>query len=131
MNKQTDLALLLLRLWFGGEMLLKHGIPKLQKIINGDLGFPDPLGIGSTPSLYLATFAEVVCAFLLLIGFKTRWAAIPYAFTMLVAAYFHWGKGDEWSAIANPINYMVPALALYFTGAGRFSLDYQLTQRSR
>lgn len=131
MNKQTDLALLLLRLWFGGEMLLKHGLPKLQKILRGDLGFPDPLNIGSTPSLYLTTFAEFICAFLLVVGLKTRWAAIPYAFAMLVAAYFHWGKGDEWGSIANPINYMVPALALYFAGAGRFSLDYQLTQQRR
>lgn len=94
------------------------------------MGFPDPLGIGSTLSLYLTTFAEVVCALLLIVGFKTRWAAIPYAFAMLVAAYFHWGKGDEWGSIANPINYMIPAIALYFAGAGRYSLDHQLEQRA-
>ena len=112
-------------------MLIKHGLPKLQKILNGDLGFPDPLGIGSTLSLYLATFGEFICAILLILGLKTRWAAIPYAITMLVAAYHHWDGDDGWSRIANPLHYMVAAIALYLAGAGRFSMDYQLTQQRR
>ena len=38
----TNLGLLLLRLGFSG-MMLTHGVPKLLQLIQGDIGFPDPL----------------------------------------------------------------------------------------
>ncbi len=70
----TDLRLLILRLAAGG-MMLGHGLGKLRNVLSGRWGFPDPLGIRSKPSL--AVFAEFVCALLVVVGFKTRWARSP------------------------------------------------------
>lgn len=123
----SDLALLILRLWFGLEMLIKHGWPKLMKVFSGDYGFPDPIGIGSTPSLFLVTFAEFFCAIGIVLGWFTRWSVIPYFIAMLVAAYFHGSKGDDWGKIANPLHYAFVALALFFAGAGKYSIDGRST----
>ena len=48
---------------------------------------------------FLAASAEMVGGIFILIGFATRWAAIPLIVTMLVAALaVHWDNG--WYAIA-------------------------------
>ncbi len=123
-----DLGLLVLRLWFGLEMAFAHGLPKLMKLINGDLGFPDPLGVGSGLSLGLATFGEFVCGLLIAVGFFTRLSAIPYLITMLVAAFIvH--LDDGWGKISGPLLYAVPIIVLLITGPGRYSLDHKLFVR--
>ena len=40
-----DFSLLAFRV-FSGAAMLTHGYPKLQKILSGDLSFPDPIGLG-------------------------------------------------------------------------------------
>ncbi len=82
------------------------------------------------PSLALAAFAEFLCALAVVVGFKTRWAAIPVAITMLVAAFiFH--VGDGWEKQEFPLLYASTFLALVFTGPGRHSVDAWLTKRRR
>lgn len=126
---KPDLGLLLLRLTFG-LMMAGHGVGKVQNLIAGKTGFPDPLGIGSVPSLALAAFAEFLCALAVAVGFKTRWAAIPVVVTMLVAAFiFH--AGDGWQKQEFPLLYAAGFLALVFTGGGRHSLDAWLKKRRR
>jgi len=44
-------------------MLLTHGLPKLQKLINDNFGFGDPIGIGTTPSLFLAVLGNLIVLF--------------------------------------------------------------------
>ena len=119
-----DLALFVLRLWFGLEMAFAHGLGKMIKIFNGDFGFPDVLGIGSTLSLILAGSAEFFGGLLIAFGFFTRLATLPYIFTMLVAAFVaHWG--DEWSKMAVPLHYAIAALVILIAGPGRYSLDHK------
>ncbi len=126
---KPDFGLLLLRLTFG-LMMMGHGLGKVQDLFAGKTGFPDPLGVGSVPSLALAAFAEFLCALAVVIGFKTRWAAIPVAVTMLVAAFiFH--AGDPWEKIEFPLLYASAFLALVFTGGGRHSVDSMLKKRRR
>ncbi|MFA5245784.1 MAG: DoxX family membrane protein, partial [Pedobacter sp.] len=60
-----DLGLLILRL-LSGSVLLTHGYPKFQKILQGDLKFGNPLGLGEVPSLYLSTLAEFLCTILII-----------------------------------------------------------------
>ena len=43
---------------------------------------------GSPPDL-IVKFAEFFCAIALLVGFKTRWVAIPLVINMAVAFYFN------------------------------------------
>lgn len=126
-NGNIDLGLLVLRLWFGLEMAFMHGAPKLMKLINGE-GFGDPLGVGVTTSLVLATFGELICGLLIAAGFFTRLACIPFIITMLVAGLIVHG-GDPWGKIALPLMYVVAGVVLLITGPGRYSLDHQLFVR--
>jgi putative oxidoreductase len=122
-----SVGLLILRIGFGVYMMT-HGWGKVQMVLNGEFDqFADPIGIGVAPSLVLAAGAEFFCAFLVLIGLATRFAAIPVAFTMLVAAFMVHG-GDPWTmsggASKEPaLLFFTAFLTLVFTGPGRFSLD--------
>lgn len=120
-----DLGLLILRLWFGLEMAIVHGWPKLTKVFAGDFTFADPIGVGPTISLILAALAEFVCGLLIAAGFFTRVALIPYLITMLVAAFIVHG-GDPWNKMVNPLMYAVAAIVLLTTGPGKYSLDHRL-----
>lgn len=123
---KKDWALLLLRLAFGGIMLVQHGLPKLTKLIAGaPFKFPDVLGMGNGTSLTLAVFAEVFCAALLVVGFKTRWAAIPLVVTMLVAAFVQ-HAADPFAKKELAIMYFIGYAVIYLLGPGRHSLDYHL-----
>jgi putative oxidoreductase len=118
-----DIALLLLRLVFGGLMLINHGWGKMMQLFTGDtLQFPDPLGIGNTISLALASFSEVLCAFLLIIGLFTRLASLPLIITMIVAVFVihiddpfsHWEMG---------LLYLTSYIAIGLSGPGWYSID--------
>jgi len=118
---QNDIAKLLLRLGFGG-MMLTHGYPKMMKILRGDYSFGNPIGVGEEASLVLTVFSEVICAFLIVIGFKTKWAAIPLVITMIVAAFIVHGSDplvEKEKAILHGIGF----LAIYLLGAGKYSID--------
>ena len=116
----TDLALLLLRLGFGGFMLT-HGIPKLSKLSDPST-FPDPLGIGALPSLILCLIGEVLAPILIIIGFKTKWAAIPAAITMLVAAFVVHAK-DDLATKEHALLYLVAFVVIFLAGPGKLSID--------
>jgi putative oxidoreductase len=73
---------------------------------------------------FLATAAELVGGFLLLLGLATRYIAVPLIITMLVAALaVHWDNG--WFAIApsNPETSMAQPLAAIGIPAAKRSLE--------
>lgn len=120
-NNLNDLAFALLRVSFSA-MMLTHGIPKLTKLLESSSGFPDPFGIGSTPSLILAVIGEVVAPFFVLIGFKTRIAAIPVIITMAVAAfYIH--VNDDFGTKEKAFLYLFGFIVIALVGAGKHSVD--------
>jgi putative oxidoreductase len=120
----VDLALLLLRLWFGLSLALLHGWGKLVGFATYVGTFPDPLGVGTQVSLVLAIIGELVCSVLLVLGLFTRAAALGAAITMAVA---FWGvhgmmlRGEHSGELA--FMYLGVFLALLFAGPGRFSMD--------
>ena len=124
--KQVDIGLLLLRLVFGGGMILGHGWPKLMKLINENpVEFGDPIGVGPVVSLILAVFAELLCSALVMLGFLTRWAVIPLIIIMLVAIFIvH--IGDPFTRMEKAILYLVPFVVLLLTGPGKLSVDYAM-----
>src|SRR5690606_413029 len=83
--------LLVLRISASG-MMLTHGFPKFMKIIEGNMQFGDPFGIGAGASLVLAAFAEFICSILIILGLATRWAVIPLIITMATAAFLVHGS---------------------------------------
>ncbi len=122
--RSPDFALLILRVWLGLSMLVLHGWGKLMGIRNGGSGFPDPLGVGSTLSLSMAVFAEVVCAALLVLGLATRFAALVLIILLVVA--FAMVHGTKLSGPGNgelAFVYLAGFLAIFLAGPGRLSID--------
>ncbi|MBT9189366.1 DoxX family protein [Zobellia russellii] len=115
-----DIGLALLRI-AASAMMAVHGYGKLQMLING-VEFGDPIGMGSTPSLFLAVLAELVCPILIIFGFKTRWAAIPTAITMAVAAFIVHGA-DPFQKKELALIYFVIFVAITLLGPGKYSVD--------
>jgi len=121
----TNLGLFLLRLFAGG-LMIGHGLNKLQNFEKYAGDFMNFMGLGASVSLGLTVFAELFCAFLLVLGLATRLAAIPLAIAMAVALFIaHKGEilGDgEHSAL-----YLGCYLVLLFTGPGGWSLDAKIS----
>lgn len=126
LKNNHHLSALFLRL-IGGGLMLTHGYLKLLKIINGEWGFADPIGIGAEATLILAVFTEVVCAIFILVGFKVKWAAIPLAITMLIAAFIVHG-GDPMQKKESALIYLLVYLAIIWLGAGKYSIDGTLNK---
>jgi putative oxidoreductase len=129
--RSADLALLLLRVWHGGALFMLHGWGKLTGFSGMAGRFPDPFGIGSTPSLALSVIGEVICSALIVLGLFTRVAAIGAAINMATAFWFAHGarltgQGNGEMAFV----YLGVYVALFFAGAGRFSLDAKLGAKS-
>ncbi len=116
----TNIGLLLLRVGFSG-MMLTHGVPKLLQLFQGEMGFPDPLGIGGGFSLVLTVIGEAICPILIIIGFKTKWMAIPPAITMLVAAFVVHGS-DPIGKKELALLYAFAFIAMALLGGGKFVL---------
>lgn len=122
-KKNIDLALLILRITFGGSMIIGHGWGKLMRLFSGEpIEFGDPYGLGPATSLILATFAEFLCAALLILGLFTRWVTVPLIITMLTAIFMvH--LGDPYSRVEKAILFLAPYIAILLSGPGAYSLD--------
>jgi putative oxidoreductase len=118
---KSDIGLAVLRI-LPSAFLLSHGIPKLQKLLNGDFEFADPLGIGATPSLFLAVIGEVICPILVIIGYKTRWATVPILILMVVAAFIVHGS-DPFGRKELALLYLICFAVIMLLGPGRYSID--------
>ncbi len=118
---QTDVGLLVLRIAFGA-LMMRYGWQKLVNFSEYANGFLDFMGMGGHISLGLATFAELFCAFLIVIGLATRLAAMPLIVTMLVA-FFQAHANEPFDVKEHPLVFLFPYITLLMAGAGKFSLD--------
>jgi len=127
-SKSIDIALLALRVTFGGLMLINHGWGKLLRLFDDPTKFGDPIGLGAPVSLGLTTFAEFLCSALIVIGLFTRLAVVPLVVTMLVAIFVvH--IDDPFSKIEKALMYLVAFGAIGLAGPGWYSVDAQMGQR--
>ena len=118
----NNIALLVLRVVFAGSMLYGHGLSKLNKLIEGDLGFANPIGIGEAPTLVLAVFAEFLAPVFIIIGYKTKFFSFFPAATMFVAAFIvH--MGDPFGKIEKALLFLAVFVILMMTGSGKYSID--------
>jgi putative oxidoreductase len=131
-----DIGLLLLRAlglmisvghgW--GKMFHAGGFGPTQQFVQGvrELGLPAPTFLA-----WCAALAEFVGGLLIAAGLLTRPMALMLTINMLVAILgvhlndplFMTGKGG---AKEPALLYLIPFVALLFTGPGRFSLDWLL-----
>ena len=120
-NNSSHLALLLLRLGFGG-FLMTHGVPKIDRLFESPIKFTDVFGMGDTVTLILTLIGEVVAPIFIIIGYKTRWAAIPSAITMAVAAFVIHAK-DDLGTKEHALLFLIVFVALMLAGPGKYSFD--------
>ena len=126
MKKNMDLSLLIIRLSTGILMLL-HGIAKIIhgisyiKTLMTDHGLPAAFAYG----VYIG---EVAAPVLIILGFRTRLAALALAVNCLViifiahpAEIFKLNEFGGWS-LELPGLFLSGALVLLFTGAGKYAL---------
>ncbi|MBN9350467.1 MAG: DoxX family protein [Chitinophagaceae bacterium] len=112
-------------------LLFTHGFPKLMKLLSGDeIQFAEVFGMTQGISLTIAMLAEFVCALFVLIGFAARYAAIPIVLEMLVIVLYVHGN-DPFGHKELPLLYMSFFLLIFFTGAGKFSLDYLISSKKK
>ena len=103
-------------------MMLTHGFPKFQKLISGDFEFANPIGIGESPSLFLTVIGEFIAPMMIIVGYKTRIAAVPTVLTMLVAAFIvH--RADAFGQKELALLYALVFTVVLLLGPGKYSLD--------
>ena len=118
----NNIGLLLLRIVFCGAMIYGHGLGKLNKLIDGNFKFSDPIGIGEAPTLFLAVFSEFIAPIFILIGFKTKFFSFFPAATMFVAAFIvH--LSDPFSRMEKAILFLAVFVLFMISGPGKYSID--------
>lgn len=125
--RNQDLGLLVLRISVGG-LLLFHGVSKL---LHG-VGFIEGMlaGIGLPGFIaYGCLLAELIGAAFILVGLWTRAASAVVTFNMLVAILMAHGTmifsldpNTGSLAIEDPLLFLLGALALCFTGGGKYAV---------
>ena len=118
----NSIALLLLRIVFCGSMIFGHGLGKLNKVLEGNFNFSDPIGIGETPTLFLAVFSEFFAPIFILLGIKSRIFSFFPAATMFVAAFIvH--LDDPFNRMEKSLLFLAVFVFFMMTGSGKYSLD--------
>ena len=126
MNRNKDLGFLVIRLSIGIMMLL-HGIAKLIGGVGAVQGMVVAKGLPAFIS-YGVYIGEVIVPLLLIIGSRTRLAALIFALNCLAIIWFGGhsiftlDKFGGWSAEL-PGLFFFGALSLFFTGAGKYALS--------
>lgn len=128
--RSTDVGLLIFRVYAGLTLALSHGIGKvppsegfIERV--GGMGMPAPELVA-----WVAAFAELGGGILLAMGLLTRpvglVVAVHFAIVVLVAH-----AGDPFGRRELPIFFLMSALLLAFSGAGRYSVDALIRGRGR
>ena len=120
----SSVLLLVMRIVIG-VLFMSHGVAKWAAFETLAMTFPDPLGVGSTISLLLVIFAEVVCSVGFILGAAYRLCLIPMIATMAVA-FFVIHAGDPFVHRELSLMYLVIFVIMFFAGPGYLSFDSTL-----
>jgi len=133
MTKQTDIIALAGRILLAA-LFLMSGIGKLAAPA-ATIGYIQAMGLPAPTGAYLAALlVEVIGSILLIVGFRTRSAAIGLAvFTLLAAAFFHANFADQNQMIHFMKNIAIVGglLQVAAFGAGKFSLDERFARQAK
>jgi uncharacterized membrane protein YphA (DoxX/SURF4 family) len=136
-SRSMDFAILLLRVMVISSLVYHHGsdkIPDWDLLTHRKVPL-DPIGIGVVPSLVFATFSDLICGSLVILGAATRIASLFCAITVFTVAFFidhalttpYWpvphGNHAEMCWI-----YTAVCLFLMIAGPGRYSIDAKFFQ---
>ncbi len=151
-NKQSffeiisPLAPLILRVWLA-QVFFFAGYSKVTQGFTAPEWFAAlsfPPGIALLPAdlnWFLVGYGEIFFALLLLVGFAGRFAILGLLFITWVAIYtvhFELGfagwdkvKTDMGSGFKIPLMLAIMQVSLFFTGMGKWSLDYLFTKKEK
>jgi len=133
--ERSQVGLAILRVSLGATLFLRHGLEKQPAHWAQFMAhFPDPIGIGSHPSFFIAFVSDFICSILLVLGFGTRWAATYCFANIFVAwAFVHkfafWGKGAASDHGKIMLLFLGGLLALVIAGPGAPSIDRLLARQ--
>ncbi len=120
-NGAFNLGMLVLRI-ATGLLLASHGYAKLIKFSSLKYKFMNFLHLGSTASLSLIIFAELICGILLILGLFTRLACIPIIIGMGVVVFIA-SHGQIFDSGERGMVYLAATLTILLCGPGRISVD--------
>lgn len=112
-----------------GHIFLLAGINKISAY-EGTAGYMEAMGVPGM-LLPLVIVLEILGGLALIVGFRTRWAAISLAgFTVLAAILFHADFSDQTQMILFMKNWAITGglLLAYRYGAGELSMDRRLAR---
>lgn len=135
---QLDFGILIIRIIIGILMAF-YGYEKLvhfQEMAASDFWANNVSFLGQKGAfpLALTVFAEFFCSLLLITGLFTRLSLLPLLFCMayIFLVIFHFSiisSGDNGMEINTTFFYFIIYLGLFFTGPGKYSLDYMLLKK--
>lgn len=126
-DKNIDLGLLIFRLSLGILMFM-HGF---HKVIYGVDGIKSMLAAYGMPEFlaYGVHLGETIAALMIIIGYRTRLAAVAFTIVMIVAflmahmdPLFALGKSGAWLHEVIAL-FLFGGLGLMFTGGGKYALS--------
>lgn len=125
-ERMVSLLILAVRLFFG-LLFFVHGLDKMMNFSYLSDTYPSVFGLGSYMTLMLAIFTEFCCSLFLITGLMTRVVLIPMIISMAVAFFdIHDALFPEGEL---SLIYFIVFIILFFTGPGRYSIDYLLDMR--
>jgi putative oxidoreductase len=128
LDQSADAGLLVVRVGIGALFMIVHGLPKLMagpnewRSIGKAVSYLD-IDFGHTGWGFAAAVAESLGGLLFILGWFQRPAALALFVTMAVASIWKYFPFGGWDAAAHPAAMAVVCLGLFFTGAGKYSLD--------
>lgn len=125
-ERVVSLLILAVRLFFG-VLFFVHGLDKMMNFSYLSDTYPSVFGLGSYMTLMLAIFTEFCCSLFLITGLMTRVVLIPMIISMAVAFFdIHDALFPEGEL---SLIYFIVFIIIFFTGPGRYSIDYLLDMR--
>ena len=122
----TDYGILIIRIGIG-VMFMLHGYPKLLggaamwEKIGGSMS---NIGIHFAPTFwgFMAAFAEFAGGLCLVLGFVFRPALAMLIFTMFIAGFMHYTKGDGFGGYSHALESAIVFIGLFIAGPGKYAL---------
>jgi putative oxidoreductase len=109
-------------IYHGWEVLDASKMNEYSKWLT-EIRFPSPRLMA-----YLGKSIELISGILITVGLFTRLAIVPLAITMAIIC-FGIGKGKIFMEDQHPFLFILLAFVFFFTGPGKWSLDYILFER--
>lgn len=120
-NGAFNFGMLVLRV-AAGLLLAHHGYQKLIKFNVLRYKFMNFLHLGSTVSLSLITFTELICGILLILGLFARLACIPIIIGMIVVVFVA-SNAQIFAEGEKGMLYLAATITILFCGPGKISVD--------